>query len=206
YASEAPRLRAALGARRDALPEYAGRVYELLAREVDIHASDQPDYVTVRRDSGSTRVTIRTMVQGPPTFMRDFDHRETKELRIHLGRGQDLVEVRGSGGPRIRAVGGGGPDRMIAEPGVGRVKFYDTGDRTVAEGAPLSRRPPPEPPPVRDWGSRMMGDGFVLGSTDLGVVPTVRLTRDRYGFRQAPYAHRIRAALSYSTEQKAARA
>src|SRR5690606_32794188 len=159
---------AALVARREALPDYASRVYGMLAREVDVHASDGSDDVTVTRYGDSTDVWIRTETQGRPVFVRRFYRSETDELRIYLGDGRDLTRVRGHDGARVRVVGEGGPDRMIAEPGAGGVKFYDAGDRTEAEGAPLSRRRAPDPPPVRDWGSRVVGDLLLTGSSDFG--------------------------------------
>jgi hypothetical protein len=206
YAPEAPRLRATLAARREALPEYAGEVYEMLAKEVDVYASDGSDDVTVTRKGDSTDVWIRTETQARPIFVRRFYRSETDELRIYLGDGRDLARIRGDGGPRVRVVGGGGPDRMIAAPGTGGVKFHDAGDRTEAEGAPLSRRRAPEPPPVRDWGSKVVGDVLLTGSSDFGLVVTPRLTWDRYGFRQVPWARRVRLTVGYSTGQQAARA
>jgi hypothetical protein len=192
-------------ARREALPGQAVKFYELLAREVDVHASDGSDDVTVTRHGDSTDVVIRTETQGRPTFVRRFHRSETDELRIYLGDGRDLARVRGRDGARVRVIGEGGPDRMIAEPGAGRVRFYDAGDRTEAEGAPLSRRRAPEPPPVRDWGSRVVGDVLLTGSSDFGLVVTPRVTWDRYGFRQVPWARRVRLTAGYSTGQQAAR-
>lgn len=205
YEAEAPRLHAALVARRAALPAYAVRFYEMLAQEVDVYASDGSDDVTVTRTGDTTDVWIRTETQGRPIFVRRFYRSETSELRIHLGDGRDLARVRGDGGSRVRVIGEGGPDRMIAEPGAGGVRFYDAGDRTEVEGAPLSRRRPPEPPPARDWGSRVVGDLLLTGSSDFGLVVTPRVTWDRYGFRQVPWARRVRLTGGYSTGQQAAR-
>ncbi len=205
YAAAAPRLRSALVARREALPDYASRVYRMLAREVDVHATDGSDAVTVTRYGDSTDVWIRTETLGRPVFVRRFYRSETDELRIYLGDGRDLARVRGRDGARVRVVGDGGPDRMIAEPGAGGVRFYDAGDRTEAEGAPLSRRRAPEPPPARDWGSRVVGDLLLTGSSDFGLVVTPRVTWDRYGFRQVPWARRVRLTAGYSTGQQAAR-
>ena len=205
YGAEAPRLRAALVARREALPGYAVKFYELLAQEVDVHASDGSDDVTVTRYGDSTDVTIRAEAQGRPIFVRRFYRSETDELRIYLGGGRDLARVRGKDGARVRVIGEGGPDRLIAEPGAGGVRFYDVGDRTEAEGAPLSRRRAPEPPPARDWGSRVVGDVLLTGSSDFGLVVTPRVTWDRYGFRQVPWARRVRLTAGYSTGQQAAR-
>jgi hypothetical protein len=199
YASETPRLRAALAARRDGLVDYADRVYELLAREVDLYASGRSDHATVRREGDRTEVVIRAAGVAQPIVHRRFLHRETREIRIHLGDGTDSAEVGGSGGPRVRLVGEGGADRMIAAPGAGGVKFYDTGDRTVAEGASLSRRPAPVPPPVRDWGSSVLVDPLISASSDFGLVLTPRLTWDKFGFRQVPWARRVRLSVGYAT-------
>ncbi len=204
YAAEAPRLREALEVRREGLVEYAGRFYEFLAAEVDVHGSDRDDRVRVDRGRDSTLVTIHAAGTPAPIFRRAFRRGETDELRIYLGKGDDSAAVSGRDGPRVRVIGEGGQDRMQAADGAG-VSFYDLGEGSSAEGASLSRRPGPEPPPVRDWGSWTTTDVLVTGSSDLGVMPIARVAWRRYGFRQVPWARKVTLEAAYSTGFQAGR-
>ena len=205
YAAEAPRLREALAARRAGLAEFAGQVYGMLAREPDINATALPDRVAVERGGERTAVTIHAAGVAAPVFHRTFLDGETGELRIYLGDGADTASVTGGDGPRVRVIGEGGADRMTAAPGTGSVNFYDEGDRTVAEGAALSDQPAPTPPPARDWGNRTTVDAMVRAAPDFGVVPSVRVRWNTYGFRQAPFARRVALTGAYSTGQAAPR-
>jgi hypothetical protein len=166
-----------LRGRRAGLVEIAGRFYDHVAREVDVHGTDQADLaeVDVLPDGGVlVRLSRRsvTFAAAPvagaaarpaePYFERRFVPGETGEVRIDLGDGDDSAIVRG-GTSRItiRVVGGAGDD-VLADSSAGGdggapIAFYDAAGRNSIDRGPatrVDRRPfePPEDP--EDWVER----------------------------------------------------
>ncbi len=88
-------LARALRRRRDHLPEAARQFYQLLASDVDVHATDDAD--TASFDRQPDRIVLRLHARGAPYFSRTFAARETNEIRLYLHGGNDRVVVRGAG-------------------------------------------------------------------------------------------------------------
>jgi hypothetical protein len=198
--------------RRDALPEVAGRFYELLAREAEVHGTDENDAVQLSYlGDGSVDVVIG----GPqgPYFRRTFRAAETREVRIFLKDGDDRVlSERGDGGRiQLRVVGGDGNDVLDDSAG-GRVRFYDaSGANVVKEGPGTSKsertyaRPEDRAGnPTRDWGTWTRVVPVVSGGADYGLLLGVGVLRTDYGFRKDPYAQQHALQVGYSTGRRAA--
>src|SRR6185503_14672202 len=78
-------LAAALKARRDALPAAAAEMYEILAREVDVHATDAAERAEITRlADGGVEVAVRAASGGGPFYFRRFDPADTREVRLYL--------------------------------------------------------------------------------------------------------------------------
>ena len=174
YAVNGAALARTLEVRRDHLREVADHLYRLLAAEVDVHATEDDEIVSITRaDNRFTDVVIRTRkksgaVRAQATFQRRFDARETKEIRIYLHGGSDSVHVSGAPGQTlVRVIAGPGHNTYVDErlnTATRRVVFYDvdTLSRVFGASADLIDRRPYEPPhtrhgwtdPARDWGSR----------------------------------------------------
>ena len=214
---DSTRLVRALKARRDKLPQVADRFYRFLAREVDVHATDESDRVIIERHpDGDTEIALTGASAGEPYFRRRFDPSETSEIRLYLHGGDDRVEVRGqgSGAITLRIIGGSGSDEVINSSRAGGIRFYTSdGDRISGRGVSVDRRrytPPPkaaanEPLP-RDWGRRwrpVLWGGF---GPDVGLFFGTGLYRMQFGFRHQPYASRIRLRAGYATEASTGRA
>ena len=195
-----------LKARRDALPEAVDRYYDLLAREVEIHATNAPEEATVTLvDDRFLEVSIRGSDFQQPYFSRRFDARETQEVRINMWGGRDQVLVGGSGDPDItlRIVGGRGRDVMTDSSRVGDVHFSDSEDEdetglVLGPGSSIDRRPYQEwigsdldRYPPREWGSWLRPVPWIRAGPDFGVLLGFGFTRTRYGFRKSPYASDI---------------
>jgi len=198
-------LAAALKSRRDALREEADRYYLLLASEIRVHATDEPELLEVDRiDDRFVEVTIGVRRGGrAPYYRRRFDAHETREVRIALRGGADRAVVRGSGDAPItlRIIGGAGRDEFADSSRAGHVRFYDHGDRTAATlgpgssldqrayhewiGSDLDRYPP------REWGSWNRGTPWIRAGPGSGLLVGAAWTRTRYGFRKQPYAYEI---------------
>ena len=96
-------LAKALKARRDKLPQAAGALYLLLAKEPDVYASANADtIIAARTEDGTLDLTV------PSMFQRRFLGTETKEVRLYLAGGNPLLIMRGAayGGPRLRIITG----------------------------------------------------------------------------------------------------
>ena len=202
------RLRSDLVGRRDQLPEGARRFYEHLARKVDVQTSDAADVVRIEhRDEGRMLVEVRERPSadrsaGRLVFRRVFDPDETRDVRLYLRGGDDLVEVTGTS-PRIRlrVIAEGGSKRLDdREAGGTRIYDSDEGVEVLGgRGTRVFRRPyvpPPSEPgfvdvedvPPRDWGS----DTFPLPQAgfepDVGVFLGAELVHVRYDFRKHPWS------------------
>ena len=105
-----PALARALEMRRDRLPAAARSLYALLAKHPDVYAPNDADSVVAQRtDDGALDVAV------PPFFHRRFLRRETKEVRVFLGRGRPVVALRGAArhGPTLRVITGPGGATII---------------------------------------------------------------------------------------------
>ncbi|UCF20675.1 MAG: BamA/TamA family outer membrane protein [Gemmatimonadota bacterium] len=219
-AIDGPRLTRTLQSRRDALPEVARRFYRLLAREVEIHATDVDDELRIEEIAGGlVEVTLSDRNDpAEPYYRRRFNPAETRDIRIKLHGGDDRAVVRGTDklGTTVRIVGGDGDDELFYETSTGGVRFYDQsgsnrvsgrhGGRTGIDERPYkewSATPDNERPP-RDWGGSSFPILVVGASSDYGFYAGVGQTRFSYGFRQHPYALRLSLAAGIATTGKVA--
>jgi hypothetical protein len=216
-ALDSARLGHALRARRDHLPDAAGRFYRHLAGEVDLEATDKDEVVTVTREDG--RYTAIALAKADkdgsvdaPYLERRFDHQDTKEVRIHLAEGDDRVVVRGpgGGGVRLRVLADGGADSVADSSRGGRVKLYapDSNDGTApGRGVAVDRSTyDPHPMAVRNWGDRWLSQTWFSSGPDLGIFLGTGVAFTRYGFRHDPFAQRYRLRAGWATGASTGRA
>jgi hypothetical protein len=207
---DSTRLANALKARRDELPEAAGKFYRHLAGEVEIHGTDRDDVATVHRlDGRFTEVSLAVVGENgkleAPYFTRRFDHDETKEVRLMLHGGADRVEVMGEGGGgiRVRVLPGKGIDVVVDSSRGGRVKLYaDEPTDSVLPGrdVDVDRKPyAPRDTAQRDWGNRWLSVTWLAISPDVGLFAGTGAQLTRYGFHRDPYAERYRLRAGWST-------
>ncbi|MCW8819113.1 MAG: outer membrane protein assembly factor [Ignavibacteriaceae bacterium] len=122
YAKEGVKITHDLRSRRDLLGKASDELYRIYAEEVDIYASDQPEFAEVeRRRDGSVAVRVFSMDEGPasrggePIYSRVFDPEETSEIRLYLLGGNDYCDISGIRAKNIdvRVIGGKGEDRIM---------------------------------------------------------------------------------------------
>ena len=203
------KLATALRSRRDHLLEAARDYYNLLAQEVDVHATDADDEaVALREPNGTVQLTLTKPGGSEPYFTRRFDSRSTGEIRLFLDDGNDRAVVRGrDNGPVIRVLGGPGQDRLMDSAQPGRTRFYDDPAgpaRTAGRDTKVDRRPYTAPRknegalPARDWGKRWTASTSLSLAPDVGLLLGGGRTLSVYGFRKNPYAsrHQFRAAFA----------
>jgi hypothetical protein len=212
YALRGARLAAALRARRDHLLEAARGYYNLLAKQVDVHATDAADQASLTREpDGGVELTLSpggAAASSEPYFRRRFDPKATREVRLFLDGGDDRAVVRGGGGgPLLRILGGEGQDQLVDSTRNGRERFYDDGGaeaRTQGLATKVDRRPytaprrNPSAVPERDWGKRWTATTTLSLGPDIGLLIGGGRTLTVYGFRKDPFAsrHQFRAAFA----------
>lgn len=201
-------LLSSLRSRRDGLVEEAGRFYRLLAREVDIHASDLRDSAVVTRlGEGRVRVQIWADTATVTWYERTFTNRETKELRIWLHGDDDQAVVRGGeGGPTVRVLGGGSDDHFVNTAQGGPTRFYDDRGSNTAEGASINRKSYATAAdtvsgilPPRDWGNSRANYLFLSYAPDIGLLVTLNPVYKSFGFRKQPQASRLSLSVGWAT-------
>jgi hypothetical protein len=209
YRIAGPGLAERLKKRRDRLADAAHKFYALLARQTEIHASNQADTVeTVRREDGG----FDLVASGPegPFLRRRFVKDETSEVRVFLKGGDDRAVTHGEGagdGVKLRVVGGPGND-VLDDSDSGHSRFYDeTGENRVVkgEGTKFSARPYTHPldgqdNPERDWGHTTGVVPWVRAGGGFGVLLGLELRHTDFGFRKHPYGDRHKLRVAYSTE------
>jgi hypothetical protein len=208
YRLRGRQLAATLAVRRQRLGDAAHAFYEMLAREAEVYATDEPDALQIlrQRDGG---VEVVLAGSGGDYFRRRYDPDVTHEVRVFLKGGDDRVVSEGTGRPgvKVRVVGGDGDD-FLDDSAAGHTRFYDSsGQNEVVKGRGTKESARPYTPPLdssgdpeRDWGSDRSILPWVRAGTDYGVILGVQLARTGYGFRKHPYADRHVVRAGYSTE------
>jgi hypothetical protein len=206
-------LGAALRHRRDDLIRFADEWYALLARWVDVHATDANERAELAwQDGGGVEVRIfpDPVGQGQPYFQRTLYAEETSELRLYMHGGDDVVIVEGPGpgSVRLRVIGGGGDDALenATVGGGGQVHFYDhRGDNAFDPGPgarwdtsvfeePFDPSETTHQAPFRDWGARWLPLPTITYDGDVGLFVGMGGLRTGYGFRAYPYHTRLSVA------------
>jgi hypothetical protein len=200
YAVDGARTLSALRARRDGLVAYLARVYRYHARNVDVHATDLAERVTVARAADdSVEVSVALAADSAkPYYRRRLVDSETEEVRIFLHGGDDRVERSGAvGGPiKVRVVAGGGQDAVDDSKSGGTDVWRDAGSVEVDPGPGTSVRNDPwhNPAPVKDapWIEPRSWGHWSLGTPVFGYAPDVLVylgygvSRTAWGFRKLP--------------------
>lgn len=206
----APGLSAILRARRDSLHSAARSFYEILASDVDVHATDQAERAEVdRRADGSVELRLYPSPgSNDPYFRRRFLAGETREVRVFLHGGDDHAAARGAAAPsiQVRLIGGGGDDVLAdsSSAGARMTVLHDHGDDdrllrgpgTVIDTREYDPDPPRSmfgnPPAPRDWGSSFAPVAPWAGwVTNVGPILGAGPVWTRYGFRRQPYARQL---------------
>ena len=218
-ALDGARLRADIIGRRDNLPEAARRFYEHLAREVDIQTSNASDDITVaHRDDGSLLVEVRERGDGAAParllYRREFDPKETRDVRLYLRYGDDSIEVSGDAGPiRLRLIAENGSKRLDDAAG-GATRVYDSNhsvEVTPGRGTKIDARDYELPPsesgfvdvenvPPRDWGSDTVPIPEFGFQPDVGVFLGGAVAHTRYGFRKHPWSSKHSLGFGWAFE------
>jgi hypothetical protein len=187
-----------LRSRRDALVACILHYYRDLARQVDVHATDRDEVVTLRRLAGDAlEVGVAEAGASEPYFRRTFVPGETSEVRVYLHGGNDRVQRLGEpGGPiRVRVVAGEGHDSVDDSASGGTDVWPGAGDLDVAAGHGTDRHGPwagPKPDEEKPWvGPRDYGHWTtphteLMYASELDLLLGAGFKRTAWGFRSLP--------------------
>lgn len=108
-----------LKARLKKLPQVAEEFYRILAEEVDVVGSDEPErFVVYRLSQGRTVVEVFRLTQnnlnGAKVYTRTFFAAETKKINLYGLGGNDVFELKGNAaqGSYVHVYGGPGLDQV----------------------------------------------------------------------------------------------
>ena len=206
-------LERALVSRRDRLYAAAMEFYGLLAGWVDVLATDQDEIARFDRNADGA-VTLTISEDGPDAaayFVRRFDPADTKEIRLFMRGGRDVVRVQGSGAAEItlRLIGGGNDDTYEISIADGVFIYDNRGDNNfmAASAVSINESEYEEPDDTeaashqarpRDWGSRWYNFPLAGANTDIGLFLGGIAQRDTYGFRHHPYKSRLTLSSAFN--------
>jgi len=218
YSASAPRLKAVLTGRRDALPKAATEYYRMLAARVTVHGTDSSDRATITRVSDGV-VDVRLESEGKTFFNRRFVAGETSEILIDLHGGDDTALVTGTVQRSIalRIIGGNGTNTLIDSSTVGGERnaahIYDAGTVSGVSYGPdtmFDRRAWEKTNGVLALPGADAGDRYapIVGISDrrgVGITPRIGVAKYTYGFRRRPYESMIRLEGEYATQFRGGR-
>jgi hypothetical protein len=210
-------LAMAMRSRRELLVDQVMHYYRNLARDVDVHATDRDEVVSVHRiEGGVLDVGIALAGDTQPYYQRRFQPSETEEVRIYLHGGNDRVERSGpAGGPiLVRVVAGDGAD-LVDDSGSGGTDIWaGTGTLTNRDGRgthshkawsnpePEADAPWLEPRNFGHWTTPSAEIGY---GSDVGLVLGAGVARSNWGFRAPPEAKRQQLSAAWSTGESRGR-
>jgi hypothetical protein len=200
YAIDGKDTQAALVERRAGLVGYILRIYRYYAKEVDVHATDQAERVTLARGNDDSMEITIALAEGSaaPWYRRRFLADETGEVRVYLHGGNDRVTRTGPAGGKVqvRVIAGGGQDVVDDSKSGGTDVWQDKGAVEVERGpgtdvrgqtwtnpAPVKGAPWLEP---RSFGHWTVGNAVLSYHPDIELVLGYGFTRTTWGFRTQP--------------------
>jgi hypothetical protein len=206
YAISGEKALAALETRRSGLVEYVLRVYRYYAKDVDVHATDAAELVTLARGADDSMEIAIALGEGTaaPFFRRRFLPDETDEVRVYLHGGNDRVVRTGpSGGPiTVRVIAGGGQDAVDDSRSGGTDVWTDKGEAKVlrGDGSQVRGNAWTNPSPVKDapWLEPRSYGHWTIGGAVFGYHPDVELILG-YGFTRTTWGFRTQPALKIQT-------
>ncbi len=216
YELHGDQIKGKLMRRRDALPELAGKYYDVLNRYVEVTGSDKRERFTIERlENGNTRVRTEKITKDgdyKPLFEREFEKSVTKEIRIFGFDGDDEFRLTGTsrkGGARVRVIGGGGNDRIVNESRVRgphrRTVVYDnTTEKNEITGNADTRDRTADTEEVNAWQPKpytlpYVGPKLSLEfNPDDGIYVGGGAVYRRAGFRKVPYSQQHSLIANYA--------
>ncbi|MDX2129598.1 MAG: BamA/TamA family outer membrane protein [Chloroherpetonaceae bacterium] len=202
--------------RRKKLKSLSDDYYLLMAEEAEVYGSQKKERFDIFVESdGSIRVKGYRLkkngsIDSSIIFYRQFYPKETSEVRIHLGEGDDIVSINGFQTPiRIRVLTEGGKDSIQCNAKVetichagkndiltGSEKRYLNRSNIKVIDFPLDSLNFKNPP--RDFGSQWWFDLVFRYASEYGIILGYKPNLITYGFQKIPYQSSLSISAAYS--------
>ncbi|MHA6247407.1 hypothetical protein ACXYMU_05680 [Pontibacter sp. CAU 1760] len=117
YQEYGPTLALKLKSRRDALDEATGTFYRVLAEEVEIKGTDDPERFEITGiNERQVAIKVQSVADGAVLYQRTFRYPETEEITLRGLGGNDVFVVLGQGKNKFRIAikGGDGEDSLTS--------------------------------------------------------------------------------------------
>lgn len=220
-----------LKSRRDKLDEISEDFYRQTIKYVDIHLSDEPEYVEVNRlNNNEVEIKLYDLdesrnIKHPPFYSRTFSAGETSEIRIILNDGADKVMVNGNVDESINVFVSGdkGKNTLIDNSKVNgyflcflpipdaekKTVFFDSGDKTYYKTGSSTTirkenfdRDASEIETPRDWGHDWRWAPWFNINPDDGLFAGGGGILYEFGFKRRPYVYRMELTGGYAFHAK----
>ncbi len=182
--------------------------------------SESKDIRLYLHDGADTAIVRGTAPRSIPLWIVGGPGRNALVDSSTIGNRQRPTRIYDNGGPpNANMIGKTGDVTIEAKPAAEKEKKADsTGKKAEDEkektkalydpDTSWSRRPALQlhgydVPPFRDRGSSIRPMLTISTGRDVGLTPTLRITRKQYGFRQFPYASKTQLEIAYATGLKA---
>lgn len=197
--------------RRDGLERAMDRYYVFSNKIVDIRLSDKQEEVLIQdvADTDALRITVwkrhKKNLSQDTLMDKVYSKNVTKEVRLYLGEGDDLVRIRNEASSiKLRVIGGKGKKEYVVQASKHKVDVYDRKEAHYTDAHKRLKKHTDKKKdntafePVNLYNTSIPqaslaynpDDGFFLG---LGFVHT-----QQQGFRKTPYASRQSVLLSHA--------
>ncbi|MBW3130131.1 hypothetical protein [Hymenobacter profundi] len=143
YALSGEEFTEKLRSRRDQLPAVAAKFYSLLARDIEIPGTDEPErFVVEPAGVGQVRVSVYRLIQKQaPTLIdqRVFNARDTRSIKLFGLGGNDVFEINGLPDARIaiHLYDGAGQDtirqQLPQSTTSNRITLYNSNDGNIVK-------------------------------------------------------------------------
>jgi len=225
-----------LKARRNKLFIFSNEYYNFINKYLDIFCTDKEDSVFVNRiDNLHTEIKVFSKEKKTNAdynilyYNKIFNNEITKDIRIHLLKGDDKVFVTGivDESPIVRFIGGEGKDIFEDSSIVNgyflsvtpfpaaenRTRFYDSGENSVfktSSSSFINRDEVPQPenqiqkyePALRDRGHHWRYIPVLSFDSDNGLIIGVSPFVKKHNFRADPYEFKMSFTAMYATIPK----
>jgi hypothetical protein len=219
YNLSGEKIAAILKDRKQNLEKLALKYYRFLSKYVDIPGSDKHELFEVnQKDNGHSELSIYKIKKNRSReqliYHREFNPKQTKEIRLYGLNGNDIFSVTGyhKSPIKIRMIGGSGTDSFYVsqeDPNKGKMFIYDLKDEE-------NRIPDQKHLKVRTSTDSLVnafdkhsfkydriGPIFLLHySLDKGLQLRPGFLYEKQGFRKEPYSEKHEFIASYTTGRR----
>lgn len=203
-----------LKSRREQLVDYARQYYLVLAKEVEIVASKEREFIEIK-STGNGELAVKIFAidkedqkDEAAVYSRVFKPAETKRIRLFGIGGEDVYAIDDKGTTvKLSVIGGEDRDSVIQYPGSSRIQVYDNKDNVFKTNSARFHTSSDSANHAFDYYNHEINKkGFIpdiFYNDDDRMYIGLRYGLTNYKWRKRPYANKQMLMLHYSVTQNA---